>query len=176
MSWQWPWLERFCNFYFLILRFKNKRELCPQALLHELHTQFHGPFTTCCGFDVKMVRWGAVCGTLAYYGIELLPLCYFIAGIEFVKTERNPLVSAWQSAEVSAEGHNNNPAGSRDSVYLWSVCIITILRGCKLWEPLPSLTACLHQEQLMAMISLLWKNFCWKLCGRRKRDRTQPEI
>lgn len=25
------------------------------------------------------------------------------------------------------------------------------------------LTACLHQEQLMAMISLLWKNFCWKL-------------
>lgn len=28
------------------------------------------------------------------------------------------------------------------------------------------LTACLHQEQLMATISLLWKvNFCWKPCG-----------
>lgn len=27
------------------------------------------------------------------------------------------------------------------------------------------LTACLHQEQLMATISLLWKvNFCWKPC------------
>lgn len=26
-----------------------------------------------------------------------------------------------------------------------------------------ALTACLHQEQLMATISLLWKaNFCWK--------------
>lgn len=43
------------------------------------------------------------------------------------------------------------------------------------WGPPPStaqghlqggpaaLTACLHQEQLMATISLLWKvNFCWK--------------
>lgn len=28
-----------------------------------------------------------------------------------------------------------------------------------------ALTACLHQEQLMATISLLWKaNFCWKPC------------
>ena len=29
-----------------------------------------------------------------------------------------------------------------------------------------ALTACLHQEQLMATISLLWKvNFCWKPWG-----------
>lgn len=32
------------------------------------------------------------------------------------------------------------------------------------WAPSPNiLTACLHQEQLMATISLLWNaNFCWK--------------
>lgn len=37
------------------------------------------------------------------------------------------------------------------------------------------LTACLHQEQLMAMISLLWKNFCWKLCrkGQNQNDDVQ---
>lgn len=30
------------------------------------------------------------------------------------------------------------------------------------------LTACLHHEQLMATISLLWKeNFCWKPCWRQ---------
>lgn len=34
------------------------------------------------------------------------------------------------------------------------------------WETFAKiLTACLHQEQLMATISLLWKvNFCWKPC------------
>lgn len=38
------------------------------------------------------------------------------------------------------------------------------------------LTACLHQEQLMATISLLWKaNFCWKPCGvKAKRLREFP--
>jgi len=38
------------------------------------------------------------------------------------------------------------------------------------------LTACLHQEQLMATISLLWKaNFCWKPCGGKgKRLRGIP--
>lgn len=38
------------------------------------------------------------------------------------------------------------------------------------------LTACLHQEQLMATISLLWKaNFCWKPCrGKDKRLREFP--
>lgn len=38
------------------------------------------------------------------------------------------------------------------------------------------LTACLHHEQLMATISLLWKaNFCWKPCrGKDKRLREFP--
>lgn len=38
------------------------------------------------------------------------------------------------------------------------------------------LTACLHQEQLMATISLLWKaNFCWKPCrGKDERLREFP--
>lgn len=37
---------------------------------------------------------------------------------------------------------------------------------------IPTLTACLHQEQLIATISLLWKeNFCWKPWGVRTRDR-----
>lgn len=37
------------------------------------------------------------------------------------------------------------------------------------------LTACLHQEQLMATISLLWKaNFCWKPCG--GKDKTLREF
>lgn len=34
-----------------------------------------------------------------------------------------------------------------------------------------TLTACLHQEQLMATISLLWKvNFCWKPCTEKNEE------
>lgn len=41
-----------------------------------------------------------------------------------------------------------------------------------LFHFVPKLTACLHQEQLIATISLLWKeNFCWKPWDVMTRDR-----
>lgn len=69
-------------------------------------------------------------------------------------------------------------------------CIITSLKpGILLWTFMENrkpwrefkatredeLTACLHQEQLMATISLLWNvNFCWKPCGWHVGDTVRP--
>lgn len=49
---------------------------------------------------------------------------------------------------------------------------------CSAWIQAPvlnKLTACLHQEQLMDMMSLLWKaNFCWKPCREEQSHRFIP--
>ena len=64
----------------------------------------------------------------------------------------------FRSPEVKPDICSCLPPGGGD--------MVTNLNGCVVAR----LTACLHHEQLMATISLLWnENFCWNPCWQEKR-------